>query len=616
MCGICGIISKNQKNAEKDILIITKKLHHRGPDSSGFHISSEVSLGHTRLSIIDIEGGSQPIYNEDKSMVLVYNGEIYNASELRNELLKKGHKFSSRTDSEIIIHLFEEENTDSFKRLDGFFAFTLYDFKQKTLYMARDKFGQKPLYYRTNTEHELVFSSEIDSIAFFKPLEINTEALASLFYFGFNIYAESIFKGIFSLPASHYAIFRNSKIEISEYSDFPFTKISDEQEFSARTTEDLIRSAVKKRLISDTPVSVFLSGGIDSALIAAMAREAGADLSHFSLKPAEEFYDESSTIKTIVSRYNLKHQFLDIPSIMEEDLRSIVYSLNEPLTDPTSLLTRIICEKVGKELGFKVALSGMGGDELFLGYRRLLFSSLSGKIGCLPSFIRNIGEILRSTIPSGRENKFRNMARWIFNSISSIGLPYQKSYFKSRDQFNGIRLFSGDITSLENELMRKFSLCEHQTMLNTLLIVEIVTNLRENLLIINDRIGMSCSLEIRSPFLDIALFDYLFSFPDRMKFTSFRLKPLLKKIAAGKLPEEYLKAPKKGFDLPLGAFFRNIKNRFVDELLSRKRLQKHSLLDIDKTEMILKEHRSGKFDHSRIIFTLIQFQIWYEKYFI
>jgi asparagine synthase (glutamine-hydrolysing) len=626
MCGICGIYGFSGLGPEAEN--ITKKMCsvmvHRGPDDEGYYSDKKVSLGMRRLSIIDLVTGHQPIPNEDKSVWVILNGEIYNFPELREQLIAKGHTFFTKSDTEVIVHLYEEEGENFVSRLNGMFAIALWDKKSNTFYLVRDRLGIKPLHY-WQTEDNLVFSSEIKSIlqADYQR-ELDFESMSQFFTFEYIPAPETIFKGIKKLLPGHMIVISNEKIKVNSYWDVTHSNASENHDGEESYQENIylkLKESVKRRLISDVPLGVFLSGGMDSSSITALMSEvAVSKIKTFSIGFKEESFNELGYAKIVADHFQTDHtEFVVESNLVKELVPRLIEYLDEPLADASIIPTYIISNLSRKYV--TVALAGEGGDELFAGYDTYKAYQVARFYRKVPKFIRN--SIVKKVVPffpaSGKRLSFEFKAK---KFISGIDYPPEISNFiwwGAYSPSEGKKLFSPDIyEKTKKDLFAPITFhlnnCSVDDTVSRLGYLDMKLYLQDDLLVKSDRMSMANSLEIRVPFLDHTFVEYATSIPSSLKLKRLETKHILKKAMAPILPPEILTRKKIGFDIPLGVWIRNELKDFVTDILSPTNLNHHGFFNHAYIENLLKEHFHGEHNHRQLLWPLIIFQFWYDHY--
>ena len=626
MCGICGYIKTSGSGNEPDHSLIKRMsdtLIHRGPDDEGVYIDrGYAGLGHRRLSIIDVSGGHQPMTSSDGRFTIVYNGECYNFESLKDELLEKGIVFHSRCDTEVVLQLYRMYGNGCVKYMRGFFAFAVWDNEKKTLFLARDRMGQKPLYYK-NDSRGFYFASEIKSIIVgddrFTP-SIDNEALQYYFTYQYIPPPFTIYPDIRKLPpASTLLLTKDGNIHQEIYWHPAFDTKTDISFEDAKTElMRILKEAVKLRMISDVPLGAFLSGGIDSSItVALMSELSSSPVKTFSIGFTHETYNELPYARQVVEKYNTEHnEFIVEPKAMEI-LPKLVWHYDEPYSDSSAIPTYYVSRETRKYV--TVALSGDGGDESFAGYARykgFLISLLINRL--IPgNILEGIGNTARNLpISYGKKKNTMHLIRRFFESFhSSLLQSYQelvgifsqevihtmlKSSEKNYDTLQYIRGFY-DKFSVGNPL-------------NKLLSMDIMTYLSGCLLTKVDVASMAVSLETRSPFLDHKVIDFAASLPDNYKLNLFRSKWILKSMFKNILPDDILFRRKMGFGVPIMEWFRGDLKPMLEESLSRKNLSKHNLFNESVVRRLMKEHFSGYRNHCYRLWSLLIFQLWYDTY--
>ena len=626
MCGICGIlnIDGDRKIDSDQLKKMTQVIIHRGPDDVGYYIKDDIGLGVRRLSIIDLTTGHQPISNEDKSVWIVLNGEIYNFLELKDNLIKKGHRFRTKTDTETIVHLYEEYGTECVKHLRGMFCFAIWDDKRKRLVLARDRIGIKPLYYSI-CQGQLIFGSEIKCILQHPRFEriIDLDGLKDYFTFLYVPAPKTIFSGIFKLLPGHILVQENKKSTIKRYWQVRYeTSLKRSEDYFVEGFLEKLKEAVRMHLISDVPLGAFLSGGIDSSsVVALMSQVATEPVMTFSVGYPDEnkYFDERREAKKVAEKFETQHhEFVIRPDLVDILPKCITY-FDEPFADssfiPNYYISQLTREKV------KVALSGLGGDELSAGYVRYLGVILAKYYNKLPSSLKLMIKGLINFLPeTSGDNPVISRAK---RFVKGAALPAQHSYLEYISAFNQEdlnNLLSGEVRketekyNPQERFFSYFSQAESDDMLNKMLFLDSKTYLPDDLLTLTDKMSMAHSLEVRVPFLDHQLIEFLATVPPRLKIKNLQKKYIHKKAVSKILPKEILQKKKKGFSLPLGSWFRKELRGFVQEVLTQDGIKKTGLFNQKYINQILQEHLSYKADHESKIIALLVFIIWYDMY--
>jgi len=627
MCGIFGIVGA-RVNAGL-LKRATDSLAHRGPDDSGFFIDDGVGLGHRRLSIIDLEGGHQPMYNEDGSLCIVFNGEIYNFPELHDRLVLKKHRFQTRSDTETILHAYEEWGEDCVERLRGMFAFAIWDRREKKLFVARDRFGIKPLFYAEHGD-TFYFASEMKAILADPTIrrELDEIALACFFSLAYIPDSMTIFKVIRKLLPGHTLTRQGGRTRIRKYWDIAYVpdRARNEEYFINRFME-LFHESIKIHLVSDVPLGAFLSGGIDSSIVVAM-------MSMVTNKPVNTFcmgfggnaggyMDERGYAKMVATKYNTNHKEYEILPEPEGMLDKIVRSFDEPFADDSTIPSYFVCKIARQHV--TVAESGLGGDEAFAGYERYLGLRARSYYRGLPPLIRE--RLIRRFIdglperPDGHYT-VNHMKRFVRSSSQDDGEAYYGYLTRLNPAIQG-RLFSDSSRfskyleaprELILDYFRSIPMEDNRDNLNRAFYCDTKTYLPEDILAVTDRMSMHHALEVRVPFLDHPLMEFCATIPPEMKMKWFRKKYLMKKALRDILPRPVLDHRKQGFVGPMTQWLKNDLKAYTTETLSEKNLKRHGLLNHEAIRSILEEHFSGREIHDTLIWSLLVFHKWFELY--
>ena len=618
MCGICGVVGSPDQDLLKKMCGIMK---HRGPDDEGYFIDKDIGLGIRRLSIIDLETGHQPIYNEDRTVIVVLNGEIYNYKELAYELKAKGHRFYTNSDTEVLVHLYEDLKEDCLDKLRGMFAFAIWDKDEEKLFLARDRLGIKPLYY-TYQDNVFLFASEIKALLEDGRLPRSINILALDYYLSF-LYIPApmtIFKGINKLTHGHYLTLKKGNLNVKHYWRLNFTQ--DKQRSVGFYKDKIISSlkeAIKSHLVSDVPLGVFLSGGIDSSAIVALMHQLGAgSIKTFSIGYEESFasYNELEYSRLIAKRFNTQHQEFIVKPDIREIIPAVVRYLDEPFADSSAILNYLISKEASQHV--KVALSGIGGDEVFGGYPRYIGADISSYYDKLPYLLRHLlqygSSYIKSTSlardTSGRLKRFlqaglltpqERYLAWItyfdYQMKDEIYNPDIKQEIKQKKECLHLKYFQEII---------------NQDYLSRVVYVDINTYLPDDLLIMADRMSMANSLELRVPFCDHRLMDSCFAIPYQLKLKGLRLKGLFKESLKNILPQEIINKPKQGFMIPLADWLREDLKTYVSQILSKENIKKRGYFNPDYVEKILKMHFTKEAVLTHQIWSLLVLELWLE----
>jgi len=625
MCGICGKINFNGQPVSEELLKrMTSILVHRGPDDGGMYIENNVGLGHRRLSIIDLSpAGHQPMSNEDGRIWIVFNGEIYNFPSLRDDLIKKGHEFRSRTDTETILHLYEEYGVDCLGHLLGMFAFAIWDGRDKSLFIARDRIGKKPLYY-LQTGRTFVFASEIKSILQDESFQRRPDYNAIHHYLTYQYVPSpwTAFEGIKKLPPAHYLVFKDGEIKTGRYwklSYLPKHRMS-ENDLKHEIIERL-REAVRIRLISDVPLGAFLSGGIDSsAVVALMSGIMDKPVKTFSIGFKEETYNELRYARMVAERFRTDHtEFIVEPKAIEV-IDKLVWHYNEPFADSSAIPTYYV-SKLARE-HVTVALNGDGGDENFAGYGRYAANRFSHKLHrFFPVPVVNALLPFVMLMPHGTDpnNFFWRLKRFLQEYTKSPEmrnahwLCHFSNEMKSEIYTDDFSKKVAAVDSFEL-MMNRYSEAEADNFLDKALYADVMMYLPEALMVKVDVASMANSLEARSPFLDHEFMEFVARIPSEMKLKGRSTKHILKEALRGILPDEILFREKMGFGVPIDHWFRNELKEMAYEVLLSDRAVRRGYFKKQAIEKILYEHVSGKWNWQYHIWNLLMLELWHREF--
>lgn len=628
MCGICGYVHHDMERPIVPFHIhqMTATLTHRGPDSDGFHIQHGVALGMRRLSIIDVQGGDQPIYNEDGSLVIVFNGEIYNFHELRRTLSADGHRFKTNTDTEAILHAYEKWGLDCLEYINGMFAFAIWDNSQQALFLARDRTGIKPLYYALHDD-SLLFASELK--AFLKypnfPRILNYRALDKYLTFEYIPAPDSIFQAAHKLPPGHALRYCRGEIKVWQYWDLRLEK---SEGVEAKPIPELaaelravLKDVVQHEMISDVPLGVLLSGGVDSSSIAALMTEISPQrVKSFSISFEDVSFDESRFARQVADHVGTEHHELCLTgSKVLELLPRVGQYMDEPLADssfvPTMLLAGFAREQV------TVALGGDGGDEIFGGYSTLQAHRLM--------------TLYQNTVPSPFRRLAGSVVKHLPVSFNNISLDFKLKRFVSGDQLpfevrHQYWLGSFDHTSkkgiLARDLLREQDAtfenvqnhtrrCKAAHLINRVLYLDMKMYLDGDILPKVDRASMSHSLEVRVPFLNYDILKFAESLPVDYKLRNLTTKAILREAMRDDLPPEILARSKKGFNIPIARWLTEDLRDWAHDLLAYPRLKQQGIFDAGGVQRLLQAHMNRRQDARKHLWTLLTFQMWFDTWY-
>ncbi len=623
MCGICGKVyfDPSRQVAPSLITTMASVLQHRGPDDHGAFVNGHVGLGHQRLSIIDISSaGHQPMTNEDESIWIIFNGEIYNFEDIRKELIAKGHSFKSHTDTETILHLYEEEGTHCLHKLRGMFAFAIWDSRTQQLFLARDRVGKKPLVYAI-ADGALLFASEIKSILQDPTVtaQVDGEALHHYLTYQYVPSPSTMFRGISKLPPAHYLVLQRGTITLNSYWTISYAQKLKLPRLTDYTDSfmELFTEAVKLRLRSDVPLGAFLSGGIDSsATVAVMSQLMNCPVKTFSIGFEEPEYNETNYAALVAKKFQTEHtEFIVRPDAISI-LPKLVWHYNEPFADPSAIPTYYVAQLTREHV--TVALNGDGGDESFAGYDRYLADRLAGYYEKIPSVVReNIIKKLLNMLPH-QENR-RSFSRRLKRFINAISEGAERRYVRWLCYFDNemkadlyTPAFLEKVSSVDsvNLIVSLYARSDAASFLDKTLFVDVMSYLPDDLLVKVDIAAMAHSLEARSPFLDHKLMEFAASLPPHLKLRGVQSKYLLKKAFAHLLPDEVLYRKKMGFGVPLDRWLRNELKQMTREILLEKRTVERGLFREKAIHQLIEEHQTRRADHSYRIWALLFLELW------
>lgn len=621
MCGIAGIIHTD-RSARVDPTVVhamCDAIVHRGPDDEGIYASGPVGLGMRRLSIIDLVGGHQPVHNEDKTVWVVFNGEIYNFPELRPDLEKRGHRFYTHTDTEVIVHLYEEHGARCVEKLRGMFAFAIFDEKKQCLLLARDRLGIKPLHF-AQSNGQFLFGSEMKSMLAAAPelKEINYEALLQYLYFGYIPDPLTAFKSIHKLPPGHVLEWADGKSKIIQYWDLPAygTRLPGTEEECLDQLEACLAEAVRIRLIADVPLGGLLSGGVDSSLVVAlMARASSRPVKTFSIGFTRQDFNEAPHARRVAERFGTEHHELVVEPKIGETLDALTRSLEEPFGDSSMIPTYHISRLARQHV--TVALSGDGGDELFCGYERYGAWARRRGFEAIPEPVRSVYR--RAVFPliprsaPGRKLAYHVSLPWDERYLDLVA--FVPSFERQT------RLLSGDFRALAGHADPLDVFREHlkqarsKDPLGSILYLDAKTYLPADILTKVDRMSMAASLEARVPLLDHHFVELATSLPSAWKLRGNSQKYILKKLAERVgVPKETLYRPKQGFAMPLVHWIREEFKQELPRLLLEKRTLDRGYFEPVGVRKLIDEHLTGARDHSARIWRLLILELWHRNF--
>ena len=629
MCGICGIAIPDKLDRDVDSTLLIRmrdSLTHRGPDDAGVFMDTSVGLGHRRLSIVDVAGGHQPMSNEDGRVWLVYNGEVYNHRDLRPDLEARGHRYQTASDTETIIHLYEEHGPSAVEQLRGMFAFAIWDAPRRRLVLARDRLGIKPLYYTLSADGVICFASEIKALLEARQVgaELNYDALADYAANRYTSGEETLFRGVKRLLPGHTLVWSNGRVEIERYWDVSFEKpeaqLSEKQYIDEFT--ELFQESVRLRLMSDVPLGMFLSGGIDSsAIVSAMSGMVSDPIKTFSVAFEEREANELEYARMVSRAFGTDHHEIVVsPEQFFGVLPAMVYQEDEPIAHPSSIPLYFVSKLASEHV--KVVLTGEGSDELLAGYdkyRKTVYNLALGRAyhNTMPASVRRAIEraILKLNGASRVRQKLSRTFLCLEPRIEDIYFDNFSAFSRSMQR----RLFTRDTREqmLETDPyaapLALLAGADSSSLLDQLLAADLKTYLHE-LLMKQDQMSMAASIESRVPFLDHNLVEFAAALPEKMKLRGLRTKYILRKAMKHRLPKEILTRRKMGFPVPIGLWLRNKFSHVVDEYVLSPRALERGIFEPGFVRELVTRHNAGE-NHAERLWALINFEIWQRRFF-
>jgi asparagine synthase (glutamine-hydrolysing) len=626
MCGITGILAFNEEGRQhlNKMSAATRSLIKRGPDGEGIYTYNNVALGHRRLAIIDTsEAAAQPFTDNTKRFTIVFNGELFNYKELRKQLENKGIQFRSQSDTEVLLYLYINEKEKCLEQLDGEFAFAVYDNETEDLFIARDRFGIKPLFFYKN-EHYFAFASEMKALlALDVPREIDHASLQTYLHLNYIPAPYSIFKNVCKLDAGHYLKINSiSGIEKRLYYAIPYSAQLANipgYENAQKQLKELLELSVQKRMIADVPLGTFLSGGVDSSVITAIAAQHTKNLNTFSIGYKDEpLFDETKYAQLVAKKYKTNHTVFELSNTdLFNNLHHVLDYMDEPFADSSALAVNILSMHTKKYV--TVSLSGDGADELFAGYNKHA-AELKARDGGLIANLAGAAHPLLKQLPKSRNSKTGNKIRQLEKFAEGMKLNGQERYWRWAGFTNDKMIeaiFAGEIQSHEEYKRRKNELLKNiSDDYNSVLLTDTQLVLENDMLVKVDRMSMSQSLEVRVPFLDHKVVDFAFSLPVNYKIDRNQGKKILKDAFKNMLPDELYNRSKQGFEVPLLKWFQtDLKLMITDDLLSDQFIKEQGLFNPEGIKKLKAQLFSGNpNDIVAQVWALIVFQYWYKKY--
>jgi asparagine synthase (glutamine-hydrolysing) len=627
MCGIVGFVNADGRQADREILgRMNDAIIHRGPDDDGIFVHESLAIGMRRLAIIDIGGGHQPMFSSDRRYSIVFNGEIYNFLELREQLERDGERFETDCDTEILLRLFQLNGVACLDNLRGMFAFAIWDSVEKSLFIARDRVGKKPLLYAHLANGDLVFGSEFQALLKHPGIsrEIDPDAIDSYMSFLAVPAPRSAFKDIRKLEPAHWMRWKEGRIESKRYWSPDFSKkIAISENEAVEETTRILSEATRLRMISDVPLGAFLSGGVDSSIIAAlMAKESHSPIKTFSIGFEEQDYSELKYARMVARHIGAEpHEFVLRPNALEI-IPTLVAHYGEPYADSSAIPTFYVARETQKHV--TVALNGDGGDESFAGYERHAAMLIAEWYRRIPNPLRKIFiESIVALLPGSelKRSRFRDLKRF----IQAANLPRSERYFRwtssfPKDELDNLytdsfrhRLSGDGPRAVQATWLESNDITAKSGLLDSVLLTDLMTYLPTDLLVKVDIATMANYLEARSPFLDHKVIEFAASLPENIKMSRFETKSLLKKVAANLVPREAVYRKKMGFGVPIGDWFRGEMKDFVREVLLSEKSLNRGVIRPEMLKLYVNEHTSAEKDHAFKLWTLLMFELWAES---
>jgi asparagine synthase (glutamine-hydrolysing) len=623
MCGICGQVRDDTTRVDPGLIArMCAAQAHRGPDARGAYVHGGSGLGIQRLRVIDLETGDQPVFNEDGSVVVVLNGEIYNYAELRRRLIQRGHSFSTAGDTEVIAHAYEERGPGCIAELQGMFALAIWDTRRRRLVLARDRVGKKPLFY-SYRNRVLSFASELRALLQDGsiPREVDLQAVDAYLCYGWVPGPRSAFAAIRKLPPATTLVFENGRLDLRRYWRLDYSaalEFSDEDELHEALRARIL-DAVRRRMISDVPLGAFLSGGIDSsAVVAAMAQVSSEPVKTFSIGFTTDRYDELPKARLVSELFATDHEEMVVEPRAAELLPVIVRHYGEPFADSSAVPSFYVAQMARRYV--TVALNGDGGDESFAGYERYVANLALDRAAAIPLTLRKaLASVGRAVPPSGRINSWRSRARRVADALALDPAQRHASYLTGLDSSDRSHLYSADFAAVLSHSIaadvfeRAWADSTATDSLDRMLDVDVRTYLVDDLLVKMDIATMAHSLEARSPFLDHELMQFAASLPAGLKLRAGSKKRVLRNALRGWLPDEILDAPKMGFRVPAAEWLRTDLRELTEDVLFDETAVGRGYFEIDSARALFARHVDGIEDRSQALWTLLVFELWHRE---
>jgi len=623
VCGIYGIFQLDGTPADPALMpAMGRVIVHRGPDDEGHHADGPCAIGMRRLSIIDLAGGHQPLSNGDGTLWLVCNGEIYNFRELRKELIALGHRFKTASDSEVILHGYAQYGDEFIHRLNGMFAFALWDARGQRLIIGRDRLGIKPIYLYRDARR-LAFASEAKALLTLPGIsaEIDPDALHSYLNLGYVAAPQSIFRGIRKLPPASVLFVKGGRVEEHRYWRIPgaIDRSLSEDEWIERIRARL-DEAVRMQMVSDVPIGAFLSGGIDSSsVVGFMAAHSDRPIRTYAIgfkgTAADAFYNELPYARRVADLFHTEHHEIVVRPDVVALLPRLLWHMDEPLSDTAFITTYLVSQFARREV--TVILSGVGGDELFGGYSRYLGNHYQAYFDRLPGWARRAASALGERLPSDRHSPLLNLSRLAKGFLATAGMPFEERYRAYVQVFpaqEAQRLLRLDYAAHPDTISAAFGHAGGGDALNRMLAVDAETQLPDDLLMLTDKMSMATSLECRVPLLDHELVELAACMPEEVKIRGGRLKHVLKEAVSGLLPRDILERKKRGFGTPMGAWLKGDLAPLVRGLLSESVIKSRELFHFPAVQELIGLHEANRVDGTDRLLALLNLEIWSRLY--
>ena len=628
MCGVAGKLNyRGGAGVDADLLQrMTRTLSHRGPDADGYYVQENVGLGHRRLSIIDLSTGDQPLANEDETVWVIFNGEIYNYQELRDRLTRRGHVFRTKSDTEVLVHLYEEHGPEGVEQLRGMFAYAIWDTRRRRLFVARDRVGIKPLYY-CDDGRTLWFASELKAIVAALGSELRVEPgalVASMLYYWIPEQRCAV-RGVHKLPAGCWAsVSPGAEPKVTQY-----WRIQDvAAAAAAQPAADLkavIEESVRAHLVADVPVSSFLSGGLDSSIVTVLAHQEAASVDAYTItfrpedQKLEAMPDDAVYARRVAARYGIRLHEIEISPDIADMLPRIVDYLDEPVGDPAAINTVLMCE-AARERGVKVLLSGMGADELFGGYRKHLACLMASRYHHLPGAVRGPARLAVNRLPVSVGSRGLRYPRWAKRFMTFAELPEEARFRRSYTLYDPEALaglagpeLAGHVTDVIGEHAAIYHDNALDDEVNRMCLADARLFMAGLNLTYTDRASMAASVEVRVPFVDKLVAEAAFTIPGRDKIRGRTQKAALKDAAEHWLPREIVHRPKASFGAPLRAWVRNDLSELIGDVLVGGELVQLGMVRKEPLLRLIADDRAGREDYAKQIWQLLSMELWYRQ---